>query len=548
MKRVIINPTMWAKNKNKDRAKSNEKSIMVLRFVLTVYGILYLLLFKHYQYKLFPDSISYLTITQKYLNADFANAINIYWPPLFSWLLVPFQWLGFSPLISAKVLYFFIGLFTITGINRLFYRFDMSEKIRMILLVALIPIILHFSLTLITPDFLLVCILLYYFDIIFAEDYLKSSRAPVLCGVLGGVAYLCKTYAFPFFLIHFLTLNLIYFFRSVSTEDKKRTARGYLLGMITFSAISGLWIGIISIKSKEITIGTTVKYNLALTGPNSADLSLGTKGFVPPPNNTAVAAWEDPSAQTIQSWSPMQSMENLKHGLRHVNENAHYLVTMFLEISFFSIVILITYVIWCIPIRLSRFRNQVFFPLFTIMLYSSGYLLLWVNDNERYFWIIHVLLLLMGGQLLHLIFRNLSSNAQKLAALGIFALSFGASPFTGLCKGFNEGKEIYALSQQLKSRYKIEGNTASYATYKKPLYLSFYLNCQYHGKVKDGISDEELELSLRANDIHYYFIFSDVPNSPHYVPKFLLTQKEITNGSIPNLKIYAIKENHPKGS
>ena len=506
------------------------------------------MLLRYYQYKLFPDSISYLTISQKYLSGDFSGAINAYWPPLFSWLLVPFQWCGFSPLVSVKLLHLFVGFFTIIGTNRLSYRFDLPEKIRVMVLLTLIPIVLQFSLTFITPDFLLVCLLVYYFAIIFQEDYPKRTKAGVLCGVLGGVAYLCKTYSFPFFIIHFPALNLMHFLKCNAVDEKKRTVRSFLSGMVAFSMVSGIWIGIISIKSQELTIGTTVKYNLALTGPNKTHLSRGTKDFVSPPNKTAVAAWENPAAYEIQSWSPWQSWNNFKHEVKHVSDNFYYLTITFLGFSLLSVSIVLAYIIWCIPIRLWKPRTSVIFPLFTVILYSSGYLFLWVNTNERYFWIAEILLLLMGARLLHIIFCNLASSGQKLMASIVFAFSFISTPSLVLARGFDEGKEIYELSQQLKSQYKIEGNIASFSKYRAPLYLSYHLNCQYHGKIKKGLSDQEFQSRLLNHKINYFFLFGKSFNNRHQIPKFLHTQTELTKGQIPNLKIYAINLGNSDGS
>ncbi|MHC4720172.1 MAG: hypothetical protein ACYSYT_06835, partial [Planctomycetota bacterium] len=48
----------------------------------------------HYRYQINPDGISYISVAQKYLAGDFAGAINGYWGPLYSWLLMPFLYFG----------------------------------------------------------------------------------------------------------------------------------------------------------------------------------------------------------------------------------------------------------------------------------------------------------------------------------------------------------------------------------------------------------------------------------------------------------------------
>jgi len=47
----------------------------------------------------------------------------------------------------------------------------MEEVIRTVILFAMIPPVLYFSLSVITPDLLMVCVIVYYLAIIFNLDY-----------------------------------------------------------------------------------------------------------------------------------------------------------------------------------------------------------------------------------------------------------------------------------------------------------------------------------------------------------------------------------------
>ena len=88
----------------------------------------------------------------------FNNAINGYWGPLLSWLLVPFLYFGATHIFAINALNLIFGLLTIAGTWKLSLRFEISDKIRMIILVPLVPIFQFISL--IQPmDFLLLCIL-----------------------------------------------------------------------------------------------------------------------------------------------------------------------------------------------------------------------------------------------------------------------------------------------------------------------------------------------------------------------------------------------------
>ena len=186
---------------------------LIFILILVEYSMLGIFLLKYYQYIVNSDGISYISIAQKYISGDFGNAINGYWGPFYSWLLMPFLFFGSTPqyaVYSAKIMSLIIGFFTIIGVRSLSYRFEMYEMIRSIILFSIIPIILYFSLILTTPDLLATCLLVYYLNVIFNPNYMDKLYYGVLCGTIGAIAYLCKSFAFPFFISHFLLFNFIY--------------------------------------------------------------------------------------------------------------------------------------------------------------------------------------------------------------------------------------------------------------------------------------------------------------------------------------------------
>jgi len=80
---------------------------MDLMMAMGSYLILGAILLNFYQYQINPDGISYISIAQKYLRGDYGNAVNGYWSPLFSWLLMPFLLLGCLPYIQRN--FFLLG-------------------------------------------------------------------------------------------------------------------------------------------------------------------------------------------------------------------------------------------------------------------------------------------------------------------------------------------------------------------------------------------------------------------------------------------------------
>jgi len=377
-------------------------------------------LLKYYQYYIAPDGISYISIAQKYLNGDFRNAINGYWGPLLSWLLIPFLYFGLTPQLAIKVISLITGLFTMIGVKLLSYKFEMMERIRNIILFSLIPIILFFSLLFATPDLLLLCILVYYLNIIFNGEYSSSMHKGIFCGAIGAIAYLAKAYAFPFFISHFLLFNVLHYLRSTTKERKKNVLRGFFGGFIIFFIISGGWISIISNKYQEVTIGTAKKYIYTSSGPESQGSPMDYQGLLRPPNKTAISSWEDPSYLKIKSWNPMQTWNHFKHQIKLILKSIYTTIIIYESFSSLSFMIIIVYILFCIqPFNKIILQGDVFYPLVTMMLYSTGYALM--TTEGRYLWIIDILLILMGGYILTILFRNVFfNNTRKIITLMFF--------------------------------------------------------------------------------------------------------------------------------
>ena len=184
----------------------------------------------------------YINIAKLYLIGDLKDAINGYWGPLFSWLLVPFLKIfgsnPFEALYASRVLSLIIGFFTIIGVRLLSYRFEMNEKIRNVIIVTLIPFILFVALGPIQPDLLFACFFVYFLSIIFNNDY-PHKYDGILCGFLGVLAFLTKEYALPFFLATFILFNILHYIKDISKTKKRLILKNLSLGLLVFVIIEG---------------------------------------------------------------------------------------------------------------------------------------------------------------------------------------------------------------------------------------------------------------------------------------------------------------------
>ena len=517
--------------------KSVYKADYFLLFILFVYAVLGYLLLSQYQYKLSLDGISYISIAQKYLNGNYSEAINTYWSPLFSWLLVPFLGWSESPLVSVRLLGLLLGLITILSIRALAAQFRLSKLSKYGLTIGLLPFIIHGALVVITPDLLMLCLIAFYLAAIFNADYCHDKTKGIVCGALGGLAYLTKIYGFPFFIVHFLVFNGIHYCRG-TTAEKQRVLKNLASGLITFLLISGSWTFVISSKSNHFTIGSAVNYNVALMAGDSY-LPHYLLQLIEPAKSNATSVWEEPSRAPVGTWNPLASLSAFKLYAKRVLSNTRKLYYFANTSSVFLISIILFTVLFCLKFTRNRKATPLLFCLVTAIIYSSGYILIWVL--ARYIWIVLILFTITGYYFIDLLFRNgFLSKTLTIILVYVFSLSCILPMVRNLSKSWNMGRSDYTLSQKIDANYGISGNIASDYFFKEMSYLAFHNNYTYFGATSSLLSDDELQQTLREHDIDYYFVWRD-SDFLHNVG-FLSKQKEITGGEVKRLRIYDVKD------
>ena len=185
-------------------------------------------------------------------------------------------------------------------------------------------------------------------------------------------------------------------------------------------------------------------------------------------------------------------------------------------------------------------KNQVLYPLVTLIISAGGYIIITVE--ERYLWLTYVLLIVMGGYLINLIFKkDLFSKTKfywmiKTVFLLIFAFSFIFMPLNYLVQNVHTDEDIYNLSDILMNQYGIHDNVASNDELIKMEYLAYYMNITYYGQAKTNISPSELLSELKNYGINYYFVWDNSNQSSD-----MEGYKEVTNNNVPNLKVYSLK-------
>ncbi|MCI0556816.1 MAG: hypothetical protein L0287_38240, partial [Anaerolineae bacterium] len=107
-----------------------------------------------------PDLVSYLLMAQHYLQGSFHLAVNGYWGPLFSWLIVPVLALLQDPVLAARIVNGIGAVIYLIGGIRILRSFEFDRIIVLAggLLIALFSI--YWSTFVIEPDLLMSGLLL----------------------------------------------------------------------------------------------------------------------------------------------------------------------------------------------------------------------------------------------------------------------------------------------------------------------------------------------------------------------------------------------------
>jgi hypothetical protein len=439
----------------------------------------------------------------------------------------------------AKVLNLLIGLVTIIALWRLSCKFKMTDCVRTVILFSAVPVVWTFAFRFITPDLLLACMVLFYLVVISSSNYPQRLGKGIMCGILGGLGYLTKSFAFPFFICHFFLMNVFYYFRVESKEDKRKVVNNFLAGAVAFALISGIWIGLLSSKYGKLTFGTAGRATLAWeVAPEAKGSAVHWQGFVEPPNKTAICVWEDPSYLEMSPYNPFGSWANFRHHIKLTASNMQKIGGIFMHFSFLSLPIVVAYVLfWLRKLSPKTIPVELFCPTVTIILITSIYSI--VIIKERYLWAISLLLILMGGRVLARLFENKFFTKMRVAAvLIVFFLSFAVPASLSLRARANRDKGMYLLSRELKNTIKPGYRIGSSSSWPVTLYFCYFLDCKYYGVAKKDITKAELKEGLKKHKIDYYFVWGGAAGDHNFLDDYV----ELTGGRFSVFRVFGLKK------
>lgn len=516
------------------------------------------------------DMLNYITVSEKYVNGHFYDAINDYWSPMIPWLLIPFISFGVDPFFAFHILQLFIGLFAIKICIELLEPIRINQWMKHVLRFSFIPLILSYGQLYGSPDLLFLTVLLYYLKTLISEKYSTDHKYGLKAGALGGFLFLTKAFGFPFFICHFVVVNGIYWFRSRNGNGGKIILRNFIGGFSMFMLIAGVWISCMSWKNAAFTISGSGKYNFSLVGPEYCFRPecylchpAHEQGLFNPANATAVNSTESPSLFHIRTWSPFASKYNFRHWLRVIRTNLEsvYYFDFQRQIGAVLLIAFLLFVITSGKFRTLPFPALILF--ISWILYDLGYV--FVIVNHRYIWINTIVFILLFGFLL----ESLSFKSRRIYIVGT-VLFFGftfflvkrpvkellllkdrdssisemvdlvSHPINTIGHSMAPHIHLFELITALKERKDMVGRIANQKRaltedYKNTAIISYYLGNKHYGELTDAIIQREGYRQLADFNIDLYYSWKELANV-----NMTFIMPSVYRDSISGLYIYKV--------
>jgi hypothetical protein len=458
-----------------------------------------------YRFQFNADGISYISIAEKYATGDLFGAVNAYWSPLYSWLLVPFLWSGVPAFLATKVLGVALGACLILVARQIAGNLGLRPGSCGWLTVTLVPVALYLAVWVITPDLLAAVVGLAYLRHITSPRYLDGRWSRTIAGILGGVGYLAKAYLGGFFLAHFLLAAVLDTW--LARQSRGRALRGALAGVLAFGVVSGSWMAALIGKYGLSGVSSPGAYNHAFNGPDCLGHPTHTHGFLPQSNPTAISAWEDPTDLPMTDWSALDSPRNFRYQLYLLARNAGDVGAC---INWYSIFGSGTFAVAGLVLT-SRRQPQPYRPavlLFAaVAVFPLGYLPLHVEG--RFLILMAVLLFLLGLFLIDSLEVGRLGRYHRPLALAVLCGSFAFNPSWKMWSSRGVDRATFVLSESLADVFPAGARVASNGNWGNTLGLAYHRRLKYYGEPRPGATPAEIEAELRRHGIDYVLIWGD---------------------------------------
>jgi hypothetical protein len=458
---------------------------------LFLFLALFLLSWPFYIYIFDVDGIGYAAVAHHYIKGDWEKAVNGFWNPLHSWLVIPFIKAGLADGAAFKTSNAIIALASLVSLHYLLQKFTLTEGLKTCIQLCSVILLLHYAYYELAADVLFVLLMLLYFNLYFSEKFYTSNTKNFLAGLLGAALYLCKSYGFPFFIFHFTVIHLFL------NSDKRRALIPYITGLTIFLACSFLWMMALYWKYGEWMIAFG-KYNAHwdFTG----DIQPGPL-LQPPPYEGSAAAWEDPWHVRNDNFQQVPVYKIVLQQVRAAVYNAQQLLLKVHELSFFAPALLLLFFIKAVFNRSQKYL----WLLLSVCTLPACYVLLHIET--RFIWVLSFLIMIGGASLLQNWFTQVVfAPWQQRIIWTVYFCSFLLYPLDHLKDSAFAGKEFYDTAAAMKKN-NISGSFTSTARKSETSVIAYLSGNPYYTRSKVSYSTKQMMDEIKQYRIKYYFFY-----------------------------------------
>lgn len=494
-------------------------------------------IYPNYQYYIDPDGTAYLTISRRYAEGHYIQAVNGYWSPWSCWLTALLMKQGLSA-IPASVIINAIGATGFLWVTQsLFTRFGVERKLQWQLNGALV-VFLCYAVFYQSFDDLWECFfLLASLCILLADGFTSKPSLWVANGAVGALAYFAKAYAFPFFILNTVCCSFLL------SNNKRQWLSISATSIMVMLVVIAPWIYALHFKYGIWTTSTAGPLNTSWYLVGHPFWRDGIAQLLPPAYPDSPYYWEDPYAingPTPHFWSSwhLAGLQVVRLGL-----NLLKLLVSSLQLSvFFPAIALV--VIFALKRRkeLSGYPTDIKVAALSFLLFPLGYLL--VNFESRYIWYMLPISLVLADFIIKRAQHVIIARLSLTVTYWLVTLSLIIYPVQQLIKMNHVGYEDHQATEQLVGG-NVYGTFVSNAQNSREVQRMariayFSGNACYTVPYPEKLTHEQLLNEIRRHNIPYYYHICRTPGDKDYsfTDEHGRALPEVEPGRVSGLRVF----------
>ena len=364
------------------------------------------------------DSVAYVRTAQYYLNGQLNLAVNGYFGPLLSWIMIPFLWLSIDPVISSIMA---------MGVSAIVFQIGAILFLRAL---GLTPwqvtaggimsglFAVSWASITVVPDLLAAGLLLIGVSLLLDERHPEKLSQFACAALLFAGASLAKAVMMP--TVVGITI-LLYFLRwTFGSLDWRKSLQGAAIVAGLMFALLAPWFVTLSIHYGKPVLSTSAAINHAiLRKPEGARNHVFERTYHKPEKGR-ITAWEDPSREAYEFWLAFDSKESFQFQLAMVGKNFMTILKALYHFGAMVIGLLLAigaglYVLWMMAFRrrLDIFREKRWLLSGPLIATASAVYLPVFADAQRYYLVAYPMMLAVALPVLQIALRRLLNLANS---------------------------------------------------------------------------------------------------------------------------------------